>query len=77
MLVIDTGAGISAQDLPHIFDRFYRADPSRSEPGFGLGLSTCATLRASIRQRFGRQQRRRQRHHLYSDLASVSHADSF
>jgi heavy metal sensor kinase len=40
----DTGYGISAKVLPNIFERFYRADPSRSESGAGLGLSLARAV---------------------------------
>jgi two-component system, OmpR family, sensor kinase len=46
LTVADTGAGISEADLPHVFDRFYRADQSRTRQrgGAGLGLSICKTI---------------------------------
>lgn len=43
--VVDTGEGIAAEHLPHVFERFWRVDPSRSRAGgCGLGLSVAQSL---------------------------------
>ena len=40
----DFGAGINAADVPHIFERFYRADRARTDGGHGLGLSLADSI---------------------------------
>jgi signal transduction histidine kinase len=46
LTVTDSGQGIAAEDVPHLFERFYRADKSRSraEGRSGLGLAICKAI---------------------------------
>jgi two-component system, OmpR family, sensor histidine kinase MprB len=51
LYVADQGPGISPDDLPHVFERFYRSTESRTMPGSGLGLAIVR----SIAERHGGQ----------------------
>jgi signal transduction histidine kinase len=51
LTVADDGQGIPADEREHVFERFYRADPSRSGGGAGLGLSIARWI---VEQHAGR-----------------------
>ena len=44
LAVEDTGEGISSEDLPHVFEPFFRADAARSGVGAGLGLALAKRI---------------------------------
>ena len=46
--VDDTGPGFAPQDLPYVFDRFYRAPSARGMPGSGLGLAIVASVASRL-----------------------------
>jgi signal transduction histidine kinase len=47
--VSDTGCGIPPEHLPHVFERFYRADPARTgDGGAGLGLAICRSIASAL-----------------------------
>ena len=50
LVVRDHGPGICSDDLPHVFDRFYRGAEARAQPGSGLGL---AIVRQVVEQHGG------------------------
>jgi signal transduction histidine kinase len=51
--VSDNGSGIPEEHLPHVFERFYKADPARTDSGSGLGLSI---VKAIVERHGGRVQ---------------------
>jgi signal transduction histidine kinase len=51
VIIEDSGAGIPEQDMPYIFDRFYKADKSRNVKGSGLGLYISRTILTAHGQR--------------------------
>ena len=67
----DTGQGIPAEDLPRIFDRFFRSEASRAagEGGFGLGLAILRSIVESMGGEIHVSSTRRRGHDLHDPAA--------
>ncbi len=66
--VRDHGPGIAEEDLPFVFDRFYRALSSRSAPGSGLGLAVVREIVVWHRRHDRRRAGPGRRHRHAADL---------
>jgi signal transduction histidine kinase len=68
--VNDTGEGIAEEDIPHVFERFYRADPSRtpSQGSSGLGLAICKAWVEAMGGTIGVESKVEQGSHLWFTL---------
>ena len=49
--VRDNGVGISKEDLPHIFERFYKSNSKLNESGNGLGLAIAKEIMNGLREK--------------------------
>ncbi|GAB4580657.1 MAG: phosphate regulon sensor histidine kinase PhoR [Anaerolineales bacterium] len=74
--VRDTGVGIPADDLPRIFERFYKADRSRSGGGTGLGLAIARHLVEAHKGRIWAESVERKGSTFYFSLIAAEEGDS-